>query len=136
VGVMLGRAYHIDGIVVRGAGRGAALLHTPTANIVTENEIVPKDGVYAVRVSMDDARFDGVMSIGVNPTFSGTVRSLEVHIFDLSRDLLGRKLRVHFIGRIREERKFAGSQELEACIRRDICRARKILASGCILLYS
>jgi riboflavin kinase/FMN adenylyltransferase len=134
-GRMLGRAYHIDGTVIRGAGRGERLLHTPTANIATMNENTPKDGVYAVRVSIGVELFDGVMNIGDNPTFQNTARSCEVHIFGLSRDLLGRRLRVHFIDRVREERKFSGPAELLLYINRDIIRAKTILAADTTPLY-
>ncbi len=127
VSQMLGRAYHIDGIVIKGAGRGTSLLKTPTANLETNNELIPKEGVYAVRVTMEGRVYDGVANIGKNPTFKEGKLSYEVHIFDFHRNLLGRKLRVHFIGRIRDEKKFSCIEELFEHIMKDIETARQIL---------
>ena len=134
--MMLGRAYHIEGLVVKGAGRGASLLHTPTANISTTNELIPKEGVYAVRVSFPetlDARrltlfYDGVANIGKNPTFGEVPMSYEVHIFDFNQDLVGKRLKVHFIDRIRDEKKFSGIHELEDQIHKDIEKTKLILS--------
>ena|SRR5271157_175857 len=127
---MLGRAYHISGTVIKGAGRGGPLLHTPTANITTPNELIPKEGVYAVRVSLrrQNEVFDGVANIGSNPTFNGTAMSYEVHLFDFNRNLIGENLRIHFIEKIREEKKFASVQELMEHIDKDIRQAKKILS--------
>lgn len=130
---MLGRAYHIDGTVIKGAGRGSSLLHIPTANMDVLNELVPKEGVYAVRVSIWEAKgkyeiHDGVANIGKNPTFGDMPLSYEVHIFDLNKNLLGKRIRVHFIDRIRDEKKFASIKELEENIRKDIQKAKDILA--------
>jgi len=131
---MLGRAYHISGRVIKGAGRGDSLLSTPTANIATANELMPKEGVYAVRVSLafwpsSSEIYDGVANIGSNPTFDGKTVSCEVHIFDFNRNLTGEQLRLHFIDRIREEKKFASVQELKEHIDKDIIQAKKILSA-------
>src|SRR5208283_6061807 len=96
---MLGRAYHIGGTVIKGAGRGGPLLNTPTANIITPNELIPREGVYAVKVSLRSPNidaghspsqevFDGVANIGSNPTFSDSAMSYEVHIFDFNKNLM------------------------------------------------
>ncbi|MBI5213225.1 MAG: bifunctional riboflavin kinase/FAD synthetase [Nitrospirae bacterium] len=146
---MLGRAYHIEGTVIKGLGRGASLLHTPTANITAPNELVPKEGVYAVRVSLYETEkspihrftdspirvYDGVANIGKNPTFGDVPVSYEVHIFDFSRNLLGEKIRIHFIDRIRDEKKFSGIKELEDRIKKDIEKAKEILAKRRDILY-
>ncbi|MBF0559051.1 MAG: bifunctional riboflavin kinase/FAD synthetase [Nitrospirae bacterium] len=134
---MLGRAYHISGTVIKGAGRGDALLKTPTANIATANELIPKEGVYAVRVSLKGQKqvYDGVANIGSNPTFDGKTVSYEVHLFDFNRNLIGEQLRLHFIDRIREEKKFTSVQELKDHIDRDIIQAKKILSSRNDLLF-
>jgi riboflavin kinase/FMN adenylyltransferase len=124
---MLGRAYHIDGIVIKGAGRGKSLLKTPTANIATDNELIPKEGVYAVKVTMAGRVYDGVANIGKNPTFKEGKMSYEVHIFDFHRNVLGRRLRVHFIGRIRDEKKFSRIEELFEHIKKDIETAKQML---------
>jgi riboflavin kinase/FMN adenylyltransferase len=135
VSMMLGRAYHIDGTVIKGAGRGASLLNTPTANLATENELVPKEGVYAVRISFDKTVREGVANIGRNPTFKEGVMSYEVHILDFSRNLLGRKLRVHFIERLRDEKKFSCVEDLIAQISKDIDMARQVLRRKRTILY-
>lgn len=143
---MLGRAYHIGGMVIKGAGRGASLLHTPTANITTPNELVPKEGVYAVKVSIGNRQeaigrrkeceiYDGVANIGKNPTFGDVPMSYEVHIFNFDKNLLGEKIKIHFIDRIRDEKKFSGISELEENIRKDIEKAKQILAKRSDRLY-
>jgi len=143
---MLGRAYHIGGTVIKGAGRGASLLHTPTANITTPNELVPKEGVYAVKVSIGNRQeaigkrkeceiYDGVANIGKNPTFGDVPMSYEVHIFNFDKNLLGEKIKIHFIDRIRDEKKFSGISELEENIRKDIEKAKQILAKRSDRLY-
>lgn len=132
---MLGRAYHIEGTVIRGAGRGKSLLHTPTANITTPNELVPKEGVYAVRVSIAYEIYDGVANIGKNPTFGDVPMSYEVHIFDFNKNLLGERIKIHFIDRIRDEKKFSGISELQEHIKKDIEKAKQILSKRNDPLY-
>ncbi|RMG75091.1 MAG: bifunctional riboflavin kinase/FAD synthetase [Nitrospirae bacterium] len=124
---LLGRPYSIHGRVIRGAGRGARVLSTPTANITTPNEIVPKEGVYAVRVELEGNHYDGVANIGTNPTFDGTQMSYEVHLFDVNQNLLGKELRVYFIDRIRGEKRFSSVEQLKTQIKKDIEVARAIL---------
>ena len=123
----LGRAYTIEGNVIRGAGRGEKLLHIPTANITTPNELVPKEGVYAVKIGMKNDFFDGVANIGKKPTFGDAVTSYEVHIFNYTGNLLGEHLRIHFIDWIRDQRSFPDALSLEKQIRNDIEHAREIL---------
>jgi riboflavin kinase / FMN adenylyltransferase len=135
VSQMLGRAFHIDGVVIKGAGRGTSLLDTPTANISTENELIPKEGVYAVRVSFGGRVHDGVANLGKNPTFKDGVLSYEVHIFDFHRDLLGKRIRVHFLKRIRDEKKFSSVEDLFDHINMDINKAKEILADIDVSLY-
>jgi len=124
----LGRAYPIEGNVIRGAGRGEKLLHVPTANITTPNELVPKEGVYAVRIGFRGKFFDGVANIGKKPTFGDAVTSYEVHIFNFSGNLLGEHLRIYFVDWIRSERSFPDALSLEKQIRHDIEHAREILS--------
>jgi riboflavin kinase/FMN adenylyltransferase len=124
----LGRAYTIEGNVIRGAGRGEKLLHIPTANITTPNELVPKEGVYAVKIGLKNVFFEGVANIGKKPTFGDAVTSYEVHIFNYSGELLGEHLRIHFIDWIRDQRSFPDALSLEKQIRNDIEQAREILS--------
>jgi len=123
----LGRAYTIEGNVIKGAGRGEKLLHTPTANITTPNELVPREGVYAVRAGLSDRFFDGVANIGKKPTFSDSVPSYEVHLFNFTGNLFGENLRIYFIDWLRDQKSFPDALSLEKQIRNDIEHARGIL---------
>jgi len=123
----LGRAYSIEGNVIRGSGRGEKLLRVPTANITTPNELVPREGVYAVRAGLKGKFFDGVANIGKKPTFGDSIPSYEVHLFNFSGDLLGENLRIYFIDWIRNQRFFFDASSLETQIRNDIEQAKKIL---------
>ncbi len=123
----LGRHYSVEGIVVEGAKRGKALLNTPTANLLTANELLPKDGVYAVTVSLDGKMYGGATNIGHNPTFHDRKFSFETHVLDFEGELLGKTIKVFFIKRIREEMKFSGAMELGAQMKKDIEKIRTIL---------
>lgn len=123
----LGRAYSIEGSVIKGKGRGQNLLNIPTANITTPVEIAPKEGVYAVKVGLKGKIYDGVANIGKNPTFGNQEVSYEVHLFNFSGNLLGQNLRVCFIDRIRGERTFPDVPSLVKQIRQDMESAREIL---------
>jgi riboflavin kinase/FMN adenylyltransferase len=124
---LLGRSYHIEGDVVSGAGRGARVLDTPTANLSTPNELVPKDGVYVVKVKMDNKIYDGVANIGRNPTFGNNELSYETHLFGYTGNLLGKHLRMYFVDRLRDEREFRDAEELKMQIAKDIETAKFIL---------
>jgi len=113
---LIGREYSIDGSVIHGAGRGRTI-GIPTANIglIPAHKLIPKDGVYAVRLQVLDngSRWDGMMNIGLRPTFEDTnAKILEVNLFDFDQDLYDREVRVEFIERIRDERKFDSAQHL------------------------
>lgn len=128
--LFLGRPYMITGTVIKGTGRGARLLSIPTANIMTPNEIIPKEGVYAVKVRLDNEEYGGVANIGRNPTFSGSQTSpmsYEVHIFNFSGDMVDRRLRVYFIDRIRDEKAFPSPSDLKKQIEKDIESGKHIL---------
>jgi len=124
----LGRAYSLEGSVIKGKGRGKSLLNVPTANITAPVEIAPKEGVYAVRVSYKDNIYEGVANIGKNPTFGNSDVSYEVHLFSFSGNLLGKKIRIYFIDRIRNERLFPDALSLKKQIRTDIECAKEILS--------
>jgi riboflavin kinase/FMN adenylyltransferase len=129
---LLGRPYSVEGKVVKGAGRGKKLLDCPTANLKTQYEVIPKEGVYAVRVAVDDRSFgsiyDGVANIGTNPTFKGQHLSIETHLFGYPKSLLGKRLRIGFIDRIRDEITFKSPKQLKEQIDRDIEAAKAILS--------
>ena len=126
---LLGRDYQICGTVVRGKNRGGRLLGFPTANMEPIDELVPKPGVYAVKVTVDHQTHNGVTNIGYNPTFGRGPFSVETHVLDFGADLLGKKICVKFIERLRDERPFGSIKDLADQIARDIERARKVLDS-------
>lgn len=123
----LGRHYSVEGIVVEGAKRGKSLLNTPTANLLTANDLLPKDGVYAVTVEIDGKIYGGATNIGHNPTFGDKKFSFETHVLDFNGQLLGKTLKVFFVKRIRDEMKFSGVEELGTQMKKDIEDIRCIL---------
>jgi riboflavin kinase/FMN adenylyltransferase len=124
---LLGRFYQVRGPVVSGRNRGGKLLGFPTANIVLQEELCPKAGVYAVTVECLDRQFMGVANIGYSPTFSDNIFTVEVHILDFHNDIYGKHIRVNFVKRVRDEIKFSGITELSDQIRKDIVYAREVL---------
>jgi riboflavin kinase/FMN adenylyltransferase len=125
-GALLGHHYFVDGVVVRGAGRGREL-GFPTANLKTENELPPPPGVYATTVTIDDIVHASVTNIGTRPTFGDvTAPVIEVHVFDYTRDLYDRDVRLSFLQRLRDERAFPDVDALRAQIDAD-CRAARRL---------
>jgi riboflavin kinase/FMN adenylyltransferase len=129
VRALLGRPHSLSGEVVRGDGRGSTI-GVPTANLQGVNEALPPYGVYACVVDelgeRGPARLgQGVCNVGLRPTVAAGF-SIEVHLFDFSADLYGRRLRLHLLSRLREERRFSGLPELVAQIRRDIEEARAV----------
>lgn len=102
---------------------------------MTEKEILPRPGVYAVKVRYRDAMYDGVMNIGFNPTFGTERISLEVHLLDFSADLYGEMLRVYFVERLRDEQVFVSIDQLVQAIDTDICRAREMLKLRKVVVY-
>jgi riboflavin kinase/FMN adenylyltransferase len=126
--LLLGRHFDVDGTVVRGAGRGRQI-GIPTANVAAEGEVLPKAGVYAARVRTDDGAWrPAVLNLGTNPTFVAQgALSLEAHLLDWDGNLYDRRVRVAFVERLRDERRFGSVDELVAQIRRDIDAARECL---------
>jgi riboflavin kinase/FMN adenylyltransferase len=118
----LGRPHSISGVIEHGDKRGRTI-GFPTANVGGVTELLPPYGVYAVRADEKP----GVMNLGVRPTVDGANLRVEVHLFDFSGDIYDQPMRVHLIGRVREERKFAGLDELKAQIALDAQAARKML---------
>lgn len=127
----LTRPFFFDAGVVRGDGRGASLGY-PTANLAIDDpgKLVPPSGVYAVVVEAAGGFLEGMMNIGSAPTFhEAGERRIEVNLFDFSGDLYGRRLRVHCIGWLREERRFADRAELVRRLAADRAAAHRLLAS-------
>ena len=119
---LLGRPYEIAGRVARGDSRGTAL-GFPTANLVTDNEILP-DGVFISESVWKGRSFPSVTSIGTNPTFGPNPVRIETHLLDTRARLLGAKLCVRLLRKIRTTRKFPDPQTLVGQIREDVAAAR------------
>lgn len=116
---MLGRPYGIEGQIVHGLQRGRTI-GFPTANLKPVNRVIPKFGVYATATLIDGIWRRGITNVGVRPTFDDdSAPSIETFIFDFDGDLYGDVLRVRFLYRIRDERKFNGIEELKSQIEKD-----------------
>jgi len=122
----LGRCHFVSGRVVRGHQRGRSL-GFPTANITTRTEVLPPDGIYATFLWLRGHRWSSVTSLGRNPTFGEGPRTLESYIFDYKGDLYDQPVRLSFVKRIREERKFPSPDLLVAQMHRDVQSAQEAL---------
>ncbi|TYP95451.1 riboflavin kinase / FMN adenylyltransferase [Fodinibius salinus] len=124
----LQRPYKITGTVIHGDKRGKEI-GFPTANIKPENpkKIIPKDGVYAVKVQVGEHQLHGMMNIGTRPTFEGEARTLEVNLFDFDGEIYGKEIEVQFFNRIRDEKKFEGKEELISQLKEDEGEAKELL---------
>jgi len=119
---MMTRRYFIDGQVVRGKGVGRSL-GFPTLNMQTENRILP-EGVFETRLEYRGKKYRSITNVGFNPTFRRTRRSIETYILNFSDDLYRQRVRLHFVRKIREERRFRSHQALVEQIRRDLSRLK------------
>jgi riboflavin kinase/FMN adenylyltransferase len=120
---MLGRPYGVEGRVERGDERGHKL-GFPTANLHPQNRVIPRNGVYVTGTLIDGQWRRGVTNIGLRPTFGqATEPSVETYVMNWDGDLYGDVIRVRFLYRLRDERKFSGIDELKAQIQRDVARA-------------
>ena len=128
VSTMLGYKYFIKGEVIKGDGIGKKL-DFPTANIKIQNEdkILPSDGVYAGYAIISDKKFIGMINIGKRPTVEGKERRVEMNIFDYNDMLYGKEMKISFIKRIRDERKFKNLDDLSKQLRKDKLETIKII---------
>ena len=126
----LGHPYAISGEVVHGEQIGRTI-GFPTANLQPDgNKLIPKDGVYAVLVDIEDrAGLHGVMNIGLRPTFNGEKRTLEVNIIDGTGNLYGKTVTVRFCARLRDEQQFPSADALAHQIEKDKEAAEQLLAN-------
>lgn len=116
---LLGRDYSMSGHVIHGDKKGRTI-GFPTANIPVRRINCAVSGVFAVKISMaDGSEYNGVANIGHRPTVGGTRTQLEVHIFQLSKDIYGEFVNVIFCKKIRDEKKFASFEELKQQIEQD-----------------
>ncbi len=135
----LGRPHRVEGVVVRGDGRGR-VLGFPTANVAPPmHSAIPADGVYAawftvlghgpvVGSVVPGERYQAAVSVGTNPTFSGRTRTVEAFVLDTAADLYGQHVAVDFVARIRGQEKFDHVDDLVKAMERDVVRARAILS--------
>ena len=131
---LIGRHFSVGGTVVHGRHRGKGL-GFPTANLSTDKELIPKPGVYAVKVRAGDAIYDGACNIGDNPTFGNETVSIEVFIFDYEGELYGQEIRLYFVERVRDEQKYPDVEALRDAIARDVARCRELLRGVSIMEY-
>lgn len=125
---MLDRRYSFEAEVVTGDARGRQI-GFPTANLLPdEGQLIPADGVYAVTVSAKGKTYGGMLNIGSRPTFAGAGRSIEVHLFSFDDDLVGDKVEMEFVERVRDERKFDSVDALVDQLKNDEQTCKAILA--------
>src|SRR5688572_23319679 len=124
-GALLGHPFYLDGQVVHGRGRGREI-GVPTANLHTRNELIPPHGVYATTLTVDGIVRAGITNIGVRPTFGETDTSIETHLLGYDEDLYGQDVRLSFVQRLRDERRFPDVDALRAQIAADRQRAERL----------
>ncbi len=125
-GRMLARPYEIEGMVVRGAGKGSTL-GFPTANLDPANELVPPSGVYITRVTTESGIYQGATNIGYRPTIQNNPdqgASIETHLIGFEDNLYGQKIKISFCLRLREEKRFKSIRALTDQIEHDLARTR------------
>ena len=131
---LLSRTWFIDGYVKKGKKIGRKLGYR-TCNIKIKNYVLPKIGIYAVKISIGNKKkkHDGVAYLGYRPTFGGKEIYLEINIFGVDKYLYKKKLRVYFIKFLREDRKFNNSIQLRKQINKDVISAKKGLRTKLVL---
>src|SRR6202171_4210781 len=124
----LGRLYSVSGRVIEGAQRGRTI-GFPTLNLgpPPARKLLPPEGVYAVRVQTPAGPVGGMMNLGPRPTFGDSATSLEAHLFDTAGNFYGARVRVDFVARLRETRKFASAEQLSTQLAHDERDARSAL---------
>jgi riboflavin kinase/FMN adenylyltransferase len=121
---LLGRPYSLSGKVVHGKQRRIGF---PTANLSPGKNLIPKNGVYAIRTQTPYGVFNGIVNVGYNPTFDNERLTIEAHLFNFSGDLYGRDITIQFIKRVRGEKKFSDVPALVKQIERDISFTKRFL---------
>jgi riboflavin kinase/FMN adenylyltransferase len=126
-GALLGHGYYVDGTVVEGRRRGREI-GFPTANLMSENELIPPHGVYATTATIDGIVHAGLTNIGTRPTFGESEQTMETHLLGYSGDLYGRRIRLTFVLRLRDERHFPDVDALRVQIEADQRRAERLFS--------
>ena len=117
-GALLGHSYYVDGTVIEGRKRGREL-GFPTANIATDNELLPPHGIYATVLDVDGVVHAGLTNIGTRPTFDESDVTVETYLLKYSGDLYGKRVRLSFVQRLRDERRFEDVDALRAQMQAD-----------------
>lgn len=125
---LLGRPYFIEGRVVHGKGIGGKQLGVHTANLRSENDAILPTGVYVTWTHVSGKRYESVTNIGPNPTFGTNPLSIESHLLEFGQKILGKKIRIEFLKKIREEITFKSARDLARQIQNDIKTARRYFA--------
>ena len=120
---MLGRPYALEGEIRTGTGQGRKLI-VPTLNLATEQELLPKTGVYATEVVVAGKVYGAATNVGMRPTFDGKSTTIESHLFDFSENLTSGQMEVRFLARLRDEQKFSSFEGLREQVLKDIEAAR------------
>jgi len=126
-GALLGHPFFVDGTVVEGRRRGREL-GFPTANLTTDNELLPPFGVYATTMTVGGVVRAGITNIGMRPTFGERTPTVETHLLDFSGDLYGHRVRLGFVQRLRDERRFEDVDALRAQVEADSRRAERLFS--------
>jgi riboflavin kinase / FMN adenylyltransferase len=124
---MLGRPFALVGEIRPGTGQGRKLV-VPTLNLTTEQETLPKTGVYVTETVLSGGTYRSVTNVGVRPTFDGKRLAIESHLFDFAEALTAGLMKVRFLQRIRDEQKFSGPEALRDQVLKDIERAKESFA--------
>ncbi len=123
----LGDCFSVEGNVKEGERRGREL-GFPTANLDTDWELLPKNGVYITWAEMDGKKFKSITNVGTRPTFGKNQLLVETHIIEFKGDIYGKTIRVSFIDRLRDEKRFANVESLISQISTDVENAKKVFA--------
>jgi riboflavin kinase/FMN adenylyltransferase len=126
---MLGRPFALVGEIRPGTGQGRKLV-VPTLNLTTEQETLPKTGVYVTETVLSGGTFRSVTNVGVRPTFDGKRLAIESHLFDFAEAQTSGRMKVRFLQRLRDEQKFSGPQALREQVLKDIQRAKEVFAQS------
>jgi riboflavin kinase/FMN adenylyltransferase len=126
---LLGRPFSLKGEIRPGTGKGRELV-VPTLNLATEQETLPKNGVYATATVVGPKIYWSVTNIGVRPTFNGQNLAIESHLFDFAEQLTSGKMEVIFLKRLRDERKFLDPAALREQVLKDIEQARSVVTAN------
>ena len=126
---MLGRPFALVGEIRPGTGQGRKLV-VPTLNLATEQETLPKTGVYVTETVLSGGTYRSVTNVGMRPTFDGKRLAIESHLFDFAEALTAGLMKVRFLQRLRDEQKFSGPEALREQVLKDISRAKEVFAKS------